>query len=79
MKLIRCLALITAIAAFWAAPAAIGASNQTDAAPAEAPRAVMPSLKYEFDPVVDGSQVTHGFKIRNEGNAELAIHQVKTG
>ena len=41
--------------------------------------AVMPELKYEFEPVVDGAEVVHDFTIKNAGEATLAIHQVKTG
>jgi hypothetical protein len=41
--------------------------------------AVVPQLKYEFEPVVDGKQVSHDFLVQNTGNMPLAIHQVKTG
>jgi hypothetical protein len=43
------------------------------------PVAVVPQLKYEFEPVVDGKQVSHDFLVQNTGNMPLAIHQVKTG
>ncbi|MBR9987708.1 MAG: DUF1573 domain-containing protein [Desulfosarcina sp.] len=39
----------------------------------------LPELKHEFDAVVDGTQITHGFTIKNSGDAPLAITQVKTG
>ena len=38
-----------------------------------------PELKYEFEPVVDGAHIDHDFIIRNTGNGDLAISQVKTG
>lgn len=85
MKRFHTLVLVAAIAVLWGAPAAIGASDSSAAAtsavtaPAEQPRAVLPDSTYEFDGVVDGSLITHGFKIKNEGNAALDIHQVKTG
>ena len=45
----------------------------------EKPGVMLPELKYEFDPVVDGTQVTHDFVINNTGDGMLAIAQVKTG
>lgn len=53
------------------APSAIASS--------EKPTVVMPKLKHEFDPVVDGTQITHDFTIKNTGNGPLAIERVKTG
>jgi hypothetical protein len=49
------------------------------AAATATPGVVLPELKYEFDPVVDGTQVTHDFAIKNTGDGPLAITQVKTG
>ena len=49
------------------------------AATAEKPAVVLPELKFEFDPVVDGTQITHDFMIKNTGKGDLAIKQVKTG
>lgn len=43
------------------------------------PAAVFPSSRYAFDPVVDGTEVRHDFKVRNTGTAELEIRDVKTG
>ncbi len=74
----------------WVAAIAVGASDQaTDkdstsqpASAAEAvenPGAVVPELKYEFDPVVDGIEITHDYVIKNTGNGPLTIHKVKTG
>jgi hypothetical protein len=40
---------------------------------------MLPELAFEFDPVVDGTQITHDFVIKNSGNGPLAIHRVKTG
>ena len=75
------------LALMWGATAGFGASNQAaEKAPSSAgttgqalPVAVMPELKYEFAPVVDGAEVTHDFTVKNSGKADLAIHQVKTG
>lgn len=43
------------------------------------PAAVLPELKFEFQAVVDGTEVTHDFTIKNTGDDILAINQVKTG
>lgn len=51
------------------------------AAPAGSPRPVMeiPVTDYRFDPVVEGGPVEHGFTVRNTGDAELRINNVRTG
>jgi hypothetical protein len=43
------------------------------------PLAVAPGEIFEFDPVLDGDQVTHNFVIQNKGDAELRIERVQTG
>jgi len=58
--------------------ASTGQASSTVAA-IEKPGVMLPELKYEFDRVVDGSQITHDFAIKNTGNGPLAITQVKTG
>ncbi len=89
MKL-RILAITALVVLLWAAAAIVGASDQAagkdpnaQSSPAvaavEKPAAVLPELKYEFDPVVDGTLITHGFTIKNTGGGPLSITQVKTG
>ncbi|BBO75462.1 hypothetical protein DSCW_28790 [Desulfosarcina widdelii] len=75
------------LALMWGATAGFGASDQAAGKASSsagttvqaAPVAVIPELKYEFTPVVDGAEVTHDFTVKNFGEAALAIHQVKTG
>ena len=43
------------------------------------PVAQLPSLVFEFQPVVDGTVILHEFVIRNTGNALLRIPQILTG
>jgi hypothetical protein len=45
----------------------------------QAPEAVFSGLKYAFDKVVDGTQVTHDFTVKNTGKGVLEISRVKTG
>jgi hypothetical protein len=86
MKL-RMVAITATLVMMWGAAAITGASDGKDsagqapsaAATAEKPVVMLPELKYEFDPVVDGSLVTHDFPIKNTGNGPLAITKVKTG
>ena len=33
---------------------------------------------YEFQPVIEGNQVTHDFIVRNKGDGDLEISRVKT-
>ncbi len=46
---------------------------------AKAPKAIIPEPKFVFDPVVDGTQISHDFSIKNTGDGPLAITRVKTG
>ncbi|NQV03837.1 MAG: hypothetical protein HQ542_14395 [Bacteroidia bacterium] len=34
---------------------------------------------YEFEPVADGTEITHDFIIQNKGNAFLKVEKVKSG
>ena len=43
------------------------------------PAAFLPSKNFKFEPVVEGTRVTHDFVIQNKGKAPLFIHKVKTG
>lgn len=54
---------------------AIGASEKTE----KAPKAVVVDPNYEFDPVPEGTKVTHDFIIKNEGTETLEITKVKPG
>jgi len=86
----RLIAMTATFAILLGAAAAVGASDRTigqnaagQAPPAtvtgEKPSAMLPELQYEFDPVVDGTEITHDFSIKNTGSGTLAIDQVKTG
>lgn len=85
----RILAITAMVVLLWAAAAIVGASEQaagkdstgqaSPVAAVEKPAAVLPELNYAFDPVVDGTQITHDFAIKNVGDGPLSITQVKTG
>ena len=38
----------------------------------------LPARRYEFEPVLEGRQVTHDFVVQNKGSALLEIQKVKT-
>jgi hypothetical protein len=42
------------------------------------PSAFLPAAKFEFEPVVEGIEVTHEFIIQNKGAALLQVQNVKT-
>jgi hypothetical protein len=44
-----------------------------------APVAVMNEMTYEFPPQFDGTDVVHDFVIKNKGDADLTITDVKAG
>jgi len=83
---VRGFAVAAILVMLWAwTAAAADASDQAEAkgasasTAAEQPAIESPALKYEFEPVVDGTHINHDFIIRNTGNGDLAISQVKTG
>ena len=83
----RILAFTATLMVLWAFTATDGASDSKDSisqSPAAAgasalPGVLLPELSFKFDPVVDGTEVTHDFAIKNTGDGPLAITQVKTG
>ena len=42
------------------------------------PAVYLPVFRYEFDPVLEGQEVTHDFVIQNKGDAPLKVQKVKT-
>jgi len=81
----RIFVLLVVLVLLWSATAAIGASSQ-DAEQASSgteaagtPVAVVTDFKYEFKPVVDGSEIAHDYRIKNTGDGPLAIERVRTG
>jgi hypothetical protein len=80
MKL-RMIMLTALFVVLWGTAVTVGAADQTtgQAVTAAKAKAVFPALKYEFDSVVEGTQITHGFKIKNTGAGPLDIAKVKTG
>ena len=42
------------------------------------PAAYLPTVRYEFTPVLEGQEVTHNFVIQNKGDALLEVKKVKT-
>lgn len=58
---------------------AVGSAAALDQPVPAAPRAVLSEMQYTFNPVIDGTVVTHDFVIRNQGTGPLNIPRVKTG
>ena len=50
---------------------------ETTAAPV--PKAVLPESIHVFEPVVEGTLVTHDFILQNRGDAPLIIESIKAG
>jgi hypothetical protein len=44
---------------------------------ASAPRAFFSKTKYEFDPVFEGTEITHDFVVENKGDAPLIINSIR--
>jgi hypothetical protein len=49
------------------------------AAPNTPPDITIPDPLFTFDPVVDGTEVVHDFRVYNRGKGALAIEKVQTG
>ena len=43
------------------------------------PDSFFPEDSFDFGKVVDGTQITHDFKVLNRGPAPLVVKRVKTG
>ena len=67
------LALFAMILAF------VGTSQAKNADGGKAPKAFFPESIHQFETVVDGSEVTHGFTVQNKGDAPLEVQNVATG
>jgi hypothetical protein len=84
MKL-RMFVILIGLVMVWGAASTVGAAEQTAdssasvATGAKTPSAVFPQVKYEFDSVVEGTQVSHGFTVKNTGSGSLDIARVMTG
>lgn len=54
-----------------------GASADAASPARKGPKAVFPKLKYEFEPVLEGVEITHDFIIENHGDAPLVIKNIR--
>ena len=43
----------------------------------KAPIAFLPEQTFEFEPVIEGTEVSHDFILKNKGNAPLIIEETK--
>jgi len=55
------------------------AADQSASAAQGLPSAVIKDNKYEFKPVMEGTQVVHEFIVENAGTAPLQIERIQTG
>ena len=82
---ISALILMAVLAGLGSATVAFGSSDQPAQKPAASaavtgtPVTVVAESRYEFKPVVDGSEVTHEYRVKNTGDGPLAIERVRTG
>jgi hypothetical protein len=55
--------------------ASLGTENKTP----NVPSVFVLKSRYEFAPVLDGTEITHDFIVQNRGTAPLTIEKVRTG
>jgi hypothetical protein len=60
------------------APAATTGSAAASGQAAEKPVAFFPETTFNFSPVLEGTEISHDFVVRNTGSAVLEISKVKT-
>jgi uncharacterized membrane protein YciS (DUF1049 family) len=61
--------------AIFLAGNAIGSEEK----PPASPSAFIAQPEYDFEPVVNGTQVMHDYVIQNKGTETLEIQKIKTG
>lgn len=61
------------------AAVAAAEGSQPAAEDAAHPSIQIPDPLYTFEPVVDGTEVVHDFRVYNRGSGPLAIQKVQTG
>ncbi len=74
--------LIAVTAAFGfagqaARPGRTASGAQIKASSGKAPMAVFPQLKYNFDPVFEGTEIKYAFAVENKGDAPLIIRNIR--
>lgn len=75
--ILKKLPLITAFALALALTAVTFGQDKTEKAPGQdAPKLSVDNTKFEFGKVKEGDVISHVFKIKNEGTAELVITNV---
>lgn len=55
--------------------ASLGRENKTP----DLPSVFVPESRFQFAPVLDGTEITHDFIVQNKGIAPLTIEKVRTG
>ncbi len=55
------------------------ASFGTENKSLNSPSVFVPESRFEFAPVLDGTEITHDFIVQNKGTAPLAVEKVRTG
>ena len=57
---------------FFAGDATYGATDQQ-----KVPKAVFQSIRFTFEPVLEGDIIKHEFIVENQGNAPLVIKNIR--
>ena len=74
--------ILTITAAFtFAGPSAKSdntpSTGEIKASLEKAPQAVFPQMRFEFDPVFEGTEIKHDFVVENKGQAPLVIKNIR--
>ena len=65
-----------ALMVFLAASSALQAQETKQSA---GPRMEIAQERFEFEPVPEGAEIIHEFRVKNSGEAPLRIERVRTG
>jgi hypothetical protein len=79
---IQAVILVAAAAAFslaepTAQPGKTPSASEIKASINKVPKAEFPQLKFEFDPVFEGTEIKHDFVVENTGEAPLVIRSIR--
>jgi hypothetical protein len=78
VTLLLALLALLVVSPLWGAGSTDSGSAPGEAN-AKAPIIFFPETSFQFDPVMDGTQVSHTFVVKNQGDGPLNINKVKTG
>ena len=67
--------LMVAWCIFWSTNGVLGVERGEQ----QTAQAFFPEERYTFEPVVEGTEIKHGFKVQNHGTGPLIVKSIEAG